>query len=62
MAKVTELHHIDKDQNLSIFKQDNSSKYYARFKLERQWYVKATGEADKVAAITKTSNTSARAS
>ena len=53
MAKVTELHHIDKDQNLSIFKQDNSSKYYARFKLERQWYVKATGEADKVAAITK---------
>ena len=53
MAKVIELHHIDREKNLTIFKQYNSSKYYARFKLERQWYVKATGAADKVAAITK---------
>ncbi len=53
MAKVIDVHSIDKDQNLSVYKQDNSSKYYARFKLDGDWYSKATGETDLNKAITK---------
>lgn len=53
MAKITENYSVDADANLTIYKQANSSKYYTRFKLDGEWYSKATGETDKVKAITK---------
>jgi len=51
MAKILQVHNID--TNLSVYKQDNSTRYYARFKLDNEWYYKATGETVIDKAITK---------
>lgn len=52
MAKVVERHYINEDENFSVYKQANSKRWYARFKLD-EWYSKATGEKELSKAKTK---------
>lgn len=52
MAKVVERHYINEDENFSVYKQANSKRWYARFRLD-EWYSKATGETDLQKAMTK---------
>lgn len=54
MAKVVERHYIDDDDdiNFSVYRQANSKRWYARFKID-EWYSKATGETDLQKAIIK---------
>ena len=52
MAKIVERHYIDEDNNFSVYRQANSKRWYARFKLG-EWYSKGTGETDLQKAIVK---------
>lgn len=51
MAKVIERHTIN--DNISLYKQDNSKRWYSRFKIHDTWYTKATKEKDLDKAIVK---------
>ncbi|WP_415902819.1 tyrosine-type recombinase/integrase [Neptuniibacter sp. QD29_5] len=51
MAKVVERHHVNDD--IVLYKQDNSKRWYARFKVEGAWYVKATKAKEIKQAIVK---------
>jgi len=51
MAPVTEHHKINDE--ITIFKQDNSKNYYARVKIGRKWHTKTTGTKDQMEATVK---------
>lgn len=46
MARQLERHDIGKNNDLYVFLQDNSKRWYARFRLLGKWYCKSTKEKD----------------